>query len=140
MVKTGSQQEEALAKFWRRKAGLAYCDFDRVCGVPPPPAVSDTRPAPLAIERSDKRPRGLTVDDAAREIAHLVIAGDALSFAEYYTAVGFGFMRLYADPDGYLDYTTFFKTRWHQTATHKGYSPARACARCAADRKARRGR
>ena len=135
MVKTGDKLAGALAAFWRRRAGVGYCDFDRVADVPPP-AGATVRPPPLHLEDAGRRDRTLLFEDAVREVAELILAGDALSFAEYHLAVGLGLMRLFVG-DEYPDYKKFFTTRWHMTAGHKAYVPAGKCGVCQAAKRPR---
>lgn len=126
--------EERLAALWRRRAGIDYSDFDAVLDVPRPDDVRGREPAydvyqPLPHRTAD----GLTVKALRHTVAALIATGYPLSFGEYHLAVAFGFLLA----DG-VPYETFYRTRWHETATHRAYTARRTCGTCARERAAAR--
>lgn len=57
-------------------------------------------------------------------ICEKVVEGNPLARDEYYIALACGFLM------GDRPYMEFFKTRWHETDTHKGYCSAKECLEC----------
>lgn len=104
------EEEKKLARHWRKKAGIAESEFDRLL----------KRPNFMASE-------AVTVGQLKRELTMLVWHGDPLYREEFYAAVGFRF--LLTD----LTYDQFYRQRWHETKEH--YGLRHGCHLCAAPRR-----
>jgi hypothetical protein len=122
--------EVRLADYWRKRVGGVYDDFDAILGRPKPAGYTQRHReaeydvvVPLPGQKSSAE--GMTVKDLRHTICCLVAGGFPLSFGEYHVAIAVGVL-LAAD----VPYEAFFRTRWHETATHRGYGPSRHCSRC----------
>lgn len=106
--KTNEELLQELANYWRARSGLDWVMFDGLFGKPWPEGVKFGRvPRNWATDASYK--------EILQDISWHIMRGFPLTFEEFHVACGAGL--LLAD----LDYLTFFKTRWYETATEVGY-------------------
>lgn len=89
------------------------------------------------VVRSVKLRDGLIQDSNASlqsprsAVTQQIAEGLPLTRAEYYFALACGFLM------GDRPYEEFFRERWHETSTHRGYGPATTCARCEEEQRGR---
>jgi hypothetical protein len=129
-------REKKLKKFWRKKAGIDYSDFEALFNVRPPSGNSNREPA---YDVMTPRPHckasadDMTIAEIRSKLSHIIAAGLPLSYSEYHLAIAFGLLL-----SEEFTYEEFFRLRWHETPTHRGYTTKEACYNCKAEsRKAR---
>jgi hypothetical protein len=115
--------EARLAAYWRRRADIAYSDFDVFDADKPAPPGGAYRSRYWIMTRQRLDQGETSFVDAAREIAMLIMGGYPLNFFEYHVAVACGY--LLADGIAYED---FYTHHWYETADKRGYGvpPRRA--------------
>lgn len=102
--------ERRLAEYWRKKAGIAFSDFDLILGAAPPADQQRSARGPaLDFNKAEHWARNGDVVDG------MILRGAPLSRLEFHWAVAT--RGLLTD----LEYEEFFRTKWYETAKRRGY-------------------